>query len=186
MAGGNCSAQIGILRAPEGKLDALIRLADDPNRPSAQGTPQWKQTQQQLLYQQGQKNLIAVQRQSELAMQRQKAMFDSFMETSRVNHQAFMNQQESRFQSSQNAAFASMNAQSTAASDFIDYALDQQTVAGQGGVAKVSNAYAHTWSTTVGNQTQWYQTDDPNANPNGVLSGNWTPDAKVHGNGQSY
>jgi hypothetical protein len=40
-------------------------------------------------------------------------MFDSFMETSRVNHQAFMNQQESRFESSQNNAIASMNAQST-------------------------------------------------------------------------
>ena len=113
-------------------------------------------------------------------------MFNSFMETSRVNHEAFMNQQEQRFQSSQNAALAAMNAQSTAASDFIDYALDQQTVVGQGGLAKVSNSYDHTWSSTVGNQTQWYQTDDPNANPNGVIPGNWSPDTKVHGNGQSY
>ena len=69
---------------------------------------------------------------------------------------------------------------------WVDYALDQQTVAGQGGTVKVSSAYSHTWSSTVGNQTQWYQTNDPNANPNGVLGGNWTEDTKVHGNGQSY
>jgi hypothetical protein len=81
-------------------------------------------------------------------------------------------------------ADASMNAQSTATSDWVDYALDQQTVAGPGGVAKVSSSYSQTWSSTVGGQTQWFQTNDPNTNPNGVLSGTWTQDTKVHGNGQ--
>jgi hypothetical protein len=186
MAGGNCSAQIAILRAPQGKLDALVQLVDDNNLPSVQMTPEWKQAETKIISDRGQAGLRAIQLQANIAMQRQQAMFNSFMATSQQNHQAFMNQQESQFQSSQNAAFASMNAQSTAASDFIDYALDQQTVVGQGGLAKVSNSYAQTWSSTVGNQTQWYQTDNPNANPNGVLAGNWTPDTKVHGNGQSY
>jgi hypothetical protein len=186
MAGGNCSAQIAILRAPQGKLDALVSLVDGNNLPGIQMTPEWKEAETKIIYDRGQAGLRAIQRQANIAMQRQQAMFNSFMETSRVNHEAFMNQQEQRFQSSQNAAFASMNAQSTAASDFIDYALDQQTVVGQGGLAKVSNSYDHTWSSTVGNQTQWYQTDNPNADPNGVLAGNWTPDTKVHGNGQSY
>jgi hypothetical protein len=186
MAGGTCSAQIAILRAPQGKLDALVSLVDGNNLPSIHMTPEWQQAESKIIYDRGQAGLRAIQLQANIAMQRQKAMYDSFMETSRVNHEAFMNQQEQRFESSQNNAIASMNARSTAASDFIDYALDQQTVVGQGGLAKVSNSYDHTWSTTVGNQTQWYQTDDPNANPNGVLSGNWTPDTKVHGNGQSY
>ena len=129
-----------------------------------------------------------------------KKQFDDFMATSQRNHEAFMSQQESSyrthqaqmaqsassFHSSMNNANNAMNARSTAASDWVDYALDQQTVAGQGGTVKISNAYSHTWSSTVGNQTQWYQTNDPNANPNGALSGNWTEDTKVHGNGQSY
>jgi hypothetical protein len=186
MAGGNCYAQVAILRAPQGKLDALVRLVDTNDLPSIHMTPEWAQAASKLIYDRGQAGLRAIQNQANIAMQRQQVMFNSFMETSRVNHEAFMNQQESRFQSSQNAGFASMNAQSTAASDFIDYALDQQTVVGLGGLAKVSNAYDHTWSSTVGNQTQWYQTENPNADPNGVLPGNWTQDTKVHGNGQSY
>jgi len=76
-----------------------------------------------------------------------------------------------------------MNAQTTAASDWVDYALDQQTVVGSGGPAKVSSSYSQTWSNGQG---QWYQTNNPNANPNGVFSGTWTQDTKVHGNGQSY
>jgi hypothetical protein len=84
------------------------------------------------------------------------------------------------FQSAMTNANASMNARSTAASDWVDYALDQQTVAGAGGTAKVSSAYSQTWT----NGTQWYQTNDPNSNPNGVLSGNWTQATQVHGNGQ--
>ncbi len=75
-----------------------------------------------------------------------------------------------------NNANAAMNARTPAASDWVDYALDQQTVVGQGGLVKVSNSYSHTWSSTVGNQTQWFQINDPNANPNGTLSGNWTED----------
>jgi hypothetical protein len=97
------------------------------------------------------------------------------------NHQAFMAQQESQFHSAMNNANNAMNARTTAASDWVDYALDQQTVTGSGGTVKVSGAYTQTWSN---GQNQWFQTNNPNANPNGVIPGNWTPDTKVHGNGQ--
>ena len=186
MAGGTCSAQVEILRAPQGKLDSLVRLVDTNNLPNTQSTPQWRAAEMQLIYQRGQAGLAAIQHQFEVGTRAQKAMFDSFMAVTSQNHQAFMDQQESSFRSSMNNAQASQNARTTAASDIVDYALDQQTVTGQGGTQKVSSAYSQTWSSTVGNQTQWYQTNDPNANPNGVLSGNWTPDTKVHGNGQSY
>ena len=105
------------------------------------------------------------------------------MATMQANHEAFMQQQESSFQSAMHNANASMNAQTTAASDWVDYALDQQTVTGSGGTVKVSSAYGSTWSNGQG---QWYQTNDPNSNPNGSLSGTWTQDTKVHGNGQPY
>ncbi len=77
-----------------------------------------------------------------------------------------------------------MNARHTPASDWVDYALDQQTVTGSGGVAvKVSSAYSQTWANGQG---QFYQTNNPNANPNGAFPGNWTLQTQVHGNGQPY
>ena len=75
----------------------------------------------------------------------------------------------------------SMNARSTATSDWVDYALDQQTVMdpSTGQVSKVSSGYSYTWT----NGTTNYQTQDPNANPNGVMQGTWTKQQVVHGNG---
>jgi hypothetical protein len=91
-----------------------------------------------------------------------------------------MQQQESQFESAMNNANASMNAQSTAASDWVDYSLDHETVMNpDGSTTKVSSGYSQTWT----NGSQWYQTNLPNSNPNGVLSGNWTQTTKVHGNG---
>ena len=79
-------------------------------------------------------------------------------------------------------ANASMNAQSTAASDWVNYALDQQTVLdpSTGQVSNVSSAYTYTWANSSGTS---YQTNDSNANPNGVMPGTWTKTQVVHGNG---
>jgi hypothetical protein len=180
-AGGNCFARVEVLRAPQGKLDALAQYVDANNLPNPKMTPQWQTAEIQLIQQRGQAAIAAVQRIADAGMAASRAMFNSFMATSQQNHQAFMAQQEASFQSSMNNAQASMNAQSTAASDMVDYALDQQTVTGSGGTVKVSNAYSQTWSNGQG---QWYQTVDPNSNPNGTLGGSWTQDTKVHGNGQ--
>jgi hypothetical protein len=106
--------------------------------------------------------------------------FQQIMQRSAAEHQAFMQQQESQFESAMNNANASMNAQSTAASDWVDYSLNQETVSNpDGSTTKVSDAYSQTWT----DGSQWYQTNDPNSNPNGFLKGNWTPTTKVHGNG---
>jgi hypothetical protein len=79
-----------------------------------------------------------------------------------------------------NNANASMNAQSTAASDWVDYSLDQKAVMNPDGSAtKVSAGFSETWT----NGTRWYQTNIPNSNPNGVPSGNRSPTTQVHGNG---
>ena len=110
-----------------------------------------------------------------------RAQFEQIQATMRRNHEAFMAQQESQFQSAMRNANNATNARTTAAADWVDYALDQQTVTGSGGTVKVSSAYSQTWSN---GQNQWFQTNNPNANPNGSLPGNWTPNTKVHGNGQ--
>ncbi len=183
LQGGNCWARVDVARAPKGRLDSLVAVVDGQDLIRNTPTRQWMNAalaRQQL---QGQQAMAALQRQQAAASAMLKQQHDQFMSTMQRNHEAFMAQQESRFQSSMRNANASMNAQSTAASDWVDYALDQQTVTGQGGTVKISNSYTHTWSN---GQNQWYQTNDPNANPNGVLGGTWTEDKRVHGNGTPY
>jgi hypothetical protein len=182
--GGSCFARVSVLTAPEGRLDALVQLVDADNLPNAVATPQYKQTVMQVM---SQRNQQAANQRMAAANARDRAfsqmMYNAFqqnMAMSQQQHQQFMAQQESSFESSMNNAMNSMNARSTAASDWVDYALDQQTVGGPNGPANVSSAYSQTWT----NGTQWYQTNDPNANPNGTLQGNWTLAPQLHGNGQ--
>ncbi len=182
--GGGCSAHVDVERAPKGKLDALCGLVDAHDLVRTPHEDAWLQRVQQTLMQRAREDQARLTRQEQAGQAMLKRQFDDFMATSQLNHEAFMARQESSFRSAMNNANAAMNARTTAASDWVDYALDQQTVVGQGGLAKVSSSYAHTWSSTVGNQTQWFQTNDANANPNGALSGNWTEDTKVHGDGQ--
>jgi hypothetical protein len=177
--GGTCWARVDVLTAPQGQLDALVHLVDSNNLPHGVNSPQWTQAALQRQQQQGAQAIAALTAQEKQESQMLDQQFQQIMQRSQQEHAAFMQQQESQFQSAMNNANASMNAQSTAASDWVDYSLDQQTVAGPNGTAKVSSAYSQTWT----NGSQWYQTNDPNSNPNGVLSGSWTQTTQVHGNG---
>ncbi|MGB8844893.1 MAG: hypothetical protein WCC73_04400 [Terracidiphilus sp.] len=184
VAGGLCGTRMTVLTAPVGQLDALVQLVDANNLPKGGPTQQYEQAVLQRLYQQNQKvanaRLAAMTAQNAAFSRMMNNLFQQGMAQSAAQHQQFMAQQESSFESSMNNANASMNAQTTAASDWVDYALDQQTVVGPNGVpTNVSNAYSQTWT----NGTQWYQTNDPNSNPNGTLEGNWSLTTQVHGNG---
>jgi hypothetical protein len=178
--GGTCWARVDVLSAPEGRLDALVQLVDNNNLPHGVNSPQWTQAallRQQRQGQQAMANLTAQEQQESQMIYQQ---FQQIMQRSAAEHQAFMQQQESQFESAMNNANASMNAQSTAASDWVDYSLDQETVMNpDGSTTKVSSGFSQTWT----NGSQWYQTDIPNSNPNGVLQGNWSPTTQVHGNG---
>ena len=182
-AGGGCSAHVDVVRAPKGKLDALVALVDNNDLVRTPYEDAWMQRVQATLAAGNRERMERLTRQEQASAAMLKKQGDDFMATSKRNHEAFMAQQESSFRSSMNNAGAAMNARTTAASDWVDYALDQQTVNGSGGTVKVSSAYSHTWSN---GQNQWYQTNNSNANPNGVFGGNWTENTKVHGNGQSY
>jgi hypothetical protein len=124
--------------------------------------------------------LFAMQRAAQVKFQ---AMHEQFMNTMQQNFQNFQASQESKFQSFQAGQAAQRQARDNAASDWVDFALDRQTTTGAGGTVHISSQYTHTWSN---GQNEWFQTNDSNANPNGVLYGNWTEDTKVHGNGQPY
>ena len=178
--GGTCWARVDVLSAPVGRLDALVQLVDSNNLPHGVNSPQWTQAALQRNRQQAANAIAALTAQERQESQMISQQFQQIMQRSQAEHQAFMRQQESQFQSAMNIANASMDARTTAASDWVDYSLDQQTVMSSNGtMAKVSSAYSQTWT----NGTQWYQTNNPNSNPNGTLSGNWTQTIQVHGNG---
>jgi hypothetical protein len=182
-SGGGCDAHVDILRAPKGKLDALVALVDAHDLTKPTGDPQWKEA---VMQRQTRENADRMRKLTD-DENRQIAMIheqgEQIQKTMNRNHEAFMDQQESQFQSAMKGAGDAMNARTTAASDWVDYSLDQQTVNGSGGLAKVSSSYSQTWSN---GQNQWFQTNNPNSDPNGTLNGNWTRDTKVHGNGQAY
>jgi hypothetical protein len=180
-SGGGCSAHVDVLRAPRGKLDALVALVDAHDLTKPVNDPQWLAAYMQRQQREGAARMAALTAAEGRQNAMLRAQFEQIQETMSRNHAAFMAQQESQFHSAMNNANNAMNARSTAASDWVDYALDQQTVTGTGGTVKVSSSYSQTWSN---GQNQWFQTNDPNANPNGVLAGNWTQNTRVHGNGQ--
>jgi hypothetical protein len=180
MAGGGCSAHVDVLRAPKGKLDALVELVDAHDLVRTPYENEWLQHVQQTLTQLNQRRFGELTRQEQAGDNMLRQQHEQFMASAQRNHEAFMAQQESSFRSSMNNANVAMSARSKAASDWVDYSLNQQTVTGPGGTVKVSSAYSQTWSDGQGH---WYQTNDPNTNPNGVLSGSWSQTQRVHGNG---
>ncbi len=179
--GGTCWARVDVLTAPRGRLDALVQLVDSNNLPHGVNTPQWMQAAMARQQRTAAQQMAALTAQEKAESQMLYNQFQQIMARSQQEHQQFMQQQESQFESAMNNANASMNAQTTAASDWVDYSLDRQTVMNpNGSTAKVSSAYSQTWT----NGTQWYQTNNPNTNPNGVLQGNWSLTTQVHGNGE--
>jgi hypothetical protein len=179
--GGTCWARVDVLTAPQGRLDSLVQLVDSKNLPHGVNTQQWMQAALARQQRQSQQQLQMLAQQAARNSAMLYNQFQQSMQMLTSEHQQFMQQQESQFESAMNNANAQMNARTTAASDWVDYALDQQTVMNPNGTTtKASSAYSQTWT----NGTQWYQTNDPNANPNGYLQGNWSQTTKVHGNGQ--
>jgi hypothetical protein len=187
-----CGAEVRIVRAPRGKLDALVASLDAHG--GFREDDRWTQA------------VISIMRRQTIANDERTRQMMAAREVQFHHDQAVRAQQNQQYQAATQARYAGqidrreevqggydqhnanekqkMNARHTPASDWVDYALDQQTVTGSGGVAvKVSSAYNQTWANGQG---QYYQTNNPNVNPNGALPGNWTQQTQVHGNGQPY
>ncbi|HVN92442.1 MAG TPA: hypothetical protein VMT38_02035, partial [Terracidiphilus sp.] len=178
--GGTCWARVDVLSAPEGRLDALVQLVDNNNLPHGVNSQQWTQAALQRQQRQGAQAIAALTAQEQQESKMIYQQFEQIMQRSAAEHQAFMQQQESQFESAMNNAYASMDARSTAAADWVDYSLNQETVMNpDGSTTKVSSDYSQTWT----DGTHWYQSNETGLNPNGVLQGTWTQSTRVHGNG---
>jgi hypothetical protein len=168
--------------APEAKFDSVKNISEHQGI-GAKPEPQWLQAYFQRQQQQASQMLNAAAERSRTQLQAQHDSFEQSQAVQQHMHEQFLATMQRGTDMSMAATQRNMNARSTATSDWVDYALDQRTVVdpGTGQVSKVSSAYNYTWVDSTGKVS--YQTNDPNANPNGVLQGNWTKQAIVHGDG---
>lgn len=176
-----CTAATRYYAAPAAQFAQVVALWDAPGMGAKQSQDwgqAWVNRNQQQANQMEQANIAATNQ----AMAASRAKFQQDMAVQNQMHQEFMATMQRGTDMSMARTQASMDARSTATSDWVDYALDQQTVTNPaGGVSKVSSAASYTWIDSSG-QTS-YQTNDVNANPNGVLQGNWTKQTVTHGDG---
>jgi hypothetical protein len=177
-----CQAATRFYNAPSAQLTAVLALWDSAGM-GAVGSQAWQQAWVNRYQQQANKAEAQNIANTNAAMKAQQQQFQQSMAVQSQMHQQFMATMQASTNASMANANASMNAQSTAASDWVNYSLDQQTVLdpSTGQVSNVSSAYSNTWVDSTGKTS--YQTNDPNANPNGVLQGTWTKQQVVHGNG---
>jgi hypothetical protein len=166
----NCSAFVVLTRAPQGQLDGLVK-AIQAQKGGANANQQWSTTYTQTVI----NKMVA---QTEATMQARQAQFNQAQAVRAQEHQQFLAQMQAGTDASMARAAQAANTDHMMAQDWCDYSLDQQTVTGSGGTAKVSSAYTQTWS----NGKQFYQTNDPNVNP----GAGWTLQTKVHGDGTPY
>jgi hypothetical protein len=178
----SCTAGTRYYTAPTAQFAQVIALWDAAGMGAKMSMP-WQQAWVNRNQQQANQAIASSIAATNKAMAASAQQFQQNMAVQNQMHQEFMATMQRGTDMSMASANASMNARSTATSDWVDYALNQQTVAdpNTGQVSKVSSGSSYTWVDSTGKTS--YQTNDVNANPNGVLQGNWTKQTVVHGNG---
>jgi hypothetical protein len=179
----HCTANMRYTVAPEMQFAAIRKMWDPPAPVGGQLLEAWVGAWLQRNREQAQAVMQQNLQRSQAQMQAQRQQFNHDQAVRQQMHEQFLSTMQRGTDMSMARANASMNARSTATSDWVDYALDQKTVMdpNTGQINKASSSYNHTWVDSTGRTS--YQTNDPSANPNGVLAGNWTEQQVVHGNG---
>ena len=175
----SCNATVRIVRAPKGKLEAVLAQAD-AQRLGAVENPEWASKYFDYMQAQAKARSDKIFRDGAAQRAQAQSDFERAQAVRAQQHQQFLATMQAGTDRSMARAAEAANSRHAIAQDWCDYALDRQTVTGAGGTVKVSSAYNQTWTDGTGN---YYQTNNPNANPNGVLSGNWTQTTQVHGDG---
>jgi hypothetical protein len=191
-----CETHMNYFTSPENQFDALMRQWRAPGM-MGHANEAWQNAYVQRNQQRNDQFVAetndAVNRQyqasrdmaNQAAAQRQAQQqnFNQQQAARQQMHNEFMSTMQRSTRMSMQQTQAGMNARSTATSDWVDYALDRQTVVNPntGQLTKASSSYSYTWVDNTGKVG--YQTNDPNANPNGVIPGNWTKQQVVHGDG---
>ena len=185
----SCKATGRYVHAPEAQFDAMRKLTDSAG--GIQDTA-WTQAWIASNNQQTAQNIQAIRANAaaSAAASRSRSQgsasneqFQQSQATRQRMHEEFLSTMQRGTNMSMNRTGQAMQARSTATSNVVDYALDRQTVRdpNSGQVNKVSSQYSYTWVDNSGKTS--YQTNDPNANPNGSLQGNWSRQQVVNGDG---
>ena len=176
----SCWALVGYIHAPEAQYQAAITLLDQAG---GFDIPEFFSAWMANSNQKAQAVIAGIRIEGDRALAANAAQFEHTQKVRQQMHEEFMSTMQRGTTLSMNRANEIANRNHTIASDWVDYSLDQQTVRdpNTGQINKVSSAYTYTWIDSSG--TVSYQTLYPDANPNGVLQGNWTRQQQVHGDG---
>ena len=179
----HCEARTAYLTAAEAQYSAVSQQWEPHGMGAGMGTEAWQDAWTNRTIARVQRQTAEDNRIAAANRQAQQRQFEHSMAVQQQMHQEFLATMQRGTDMSMARTQAGMNARSTATSDWVDYSLDRQTVTdpNTGQISKVSSSYGHTWVDSTGKTS--YQTNDPNANPNGVLPGKWTQQTVVHGDG---
>jgi hypothetical protein len=180
-----CTANVRYVYAPEAQYQAVIALMN-PRTTGALEIPRWVKAWTDFNNGQTQQNLKTIQAWGQNGVAQIKANAAQFEESQRMrqhNYEQFQATMQHGFESFMNHQAQVAAANSKMTSDWVDFALDRQTVRdpNTGQVSKVSAWYSYTWVDNTGKVS--YQTNESNADPNGTWPGTWTRQQQVHGDG---
>jgi hypothetical protein len=178
-----CTAAVRYAVAPQNQFEAVMKPWLAPGMGANGGEQEWSNAWTQRMLNQAQQMTAEMNRVAAVQRQAQQQQFEHDQAVRQQMHEQFLSTLQRGTDMSMARTQANMNARSTATSDWVDYALDRQTVRDPttGQVSKVSSAYSYTWVDSTGKNS--YQTMSPNADPNGTLGGTWTRQQVVHGDG---
>jgi hypothetical protein len=145
-----CMAKIRYYRAPENQFAGVMRLWDVPGYGDAKMEAPWKQAYTQVIAEQMQKTIAQMNSIAQHFMQVQQQQFEHDQAVRQVMHNQFMqNMNEQGERNTEN--FENHEYQrDTETSDFVDYAMDRQTVMN----TNTGQTYKITNQVTVGGDLQ--------------------------------
>jgi hypothetical protein len=177
-----CTAQVAYFTAPASQFDAMMKVWNGTGMGFHPNTA-WGNAWVQRYAKQGNAQNAAMITTANAKIAAGNAAIAHTMAVQQQEHDQFLQTMQAGTDASMANAAAIADSDHQMAMDTVDYSLDQQTVMdpNTGAVNKASSAYSYTWVNSAGSTS--YQTNDPNANPNGVMGGTWTKQQVVHGNG---
>ena len=177
-----CEANALVYSAPAERFAGLIEQWKTPGM-GAQTQHDWGDAWVRRAAARGQQQTNALIGAAEQRFRAQQEAISRTMALQQQMHEQFLQNMQQGTDRSMARAAQVANSNHRMAQDMVDYSLDRSTVMdpNTGQISKVSSAYGNTWVDATGKTS--YQTNDPSANPNGVLPGSWTRQSVVHGDG---
>jgi len=123
-----CWATVTYLNAQETKYDEVARAFDAAQLGATHMEDPWAQAWEQRLAVRTRRDIEIIGNMSQQAMAAQQQQFDHDQRVRQDMHNEFMNAQQQNFEQHQAGVIDNLNARTAAASDWVDYAGDRQTV----------------------------------------------------------